>query len=98
MHRLQGQEWAQMRQLVLDRDGHRCTVAEYDRTVLCAPGPLHVHEVDHEADPYDPDNYATACGAHHARWHWLRRSGDLLPRKTHVRRPRRRRLAVRSMQ
>ena len=67
-----------MRSFVLKRDGERCTVAEFD-SYPCSGGPLHVHEVDHAADAYDPSNYSTACPAHHARWHALRRAGALRP-------------------
>jgi hypothetical protein len=80
MHRLRGKAWREMRAHVLARDGHSCTVAEYDRGVLCTPGPLHVHEIDEDADADDPDTYAAVCAAHHARWHALRR-GTIRPHK-----------------
>lgn len=81
MHRLRGKEWRAVRAAVLERDGHHCTVARYDRGVACAPGPLHVHEIDHDADPYDLTNYSAVCGAHHARWHALRRAARPLRRE-----------------
>jgi hypothetical protein len=63
--------WQQLRAQVRERDGHRCTVAR----LLGGDcrGPLHVHHIDPDREPYDPDNCATVCETHHPRWEAIRK-------------------------
>lgn len=61
--------WKEIRDTVLERDGHRCAV--------CGGGEdLHVHHVDRNPTNDDPANLITLCGICHARVHTeLRREG-----------------------
>jgi hypothetical protein len=71
MEGLDRQLWETARAIVLDRDGHRCTVSRL-LGGRCH-GRLHVHHIDPEGAPYDEDNLGSVCAAHHPRWEALRR-------------------------
>lgn len=65
--------WDEIRERVLLRDGHRCTVSR----LLgggCA-GLFHVHHIIPRAEggPDHEDNLATVCARHHPIWETLRR-------------------------
>jgi hypothetical protein len=64
--------WKAVRARARERDGHRCTVGR----LLGGDcrGLLHVHHLDRAADPFDLDNLATVCAAHHPRWEAVRRA------------------------
>jgi len=57
--------WKKIRQQVLDRDGHRCTVVENGHRCPVTTG----LEADHLGDPEDHSlsNLATKCRAHHRK-------------------------------
>lgn len=55
-------EWKSVRNLVLERDGHKC--------VICSVGDgLHVHHVDRDTTNDDLSNLVTLCNGCHARAH-----------------------------
>lgn len=81
-------DWRRARAETLLRDGHRCTVTEYDFGVSeegdlieieirCDEiRRLHVHHVERPEDGgalFDPDNLLTLCSHHHAVLHSLQR-------------------------
>ena len=65
-------EWRIVRELVRERDGRRCTVARL--LGGSCRGLLHVHHIDPDADPLDPENLGSVCARHHPKWEALRRA------------------------
>jgi len=66
--------WDEIRERVLARDGHRCTVSRL-LGGQCR-GLLHVHHIipRNEGGPDHEDNLATVCARHHPIWERLRES------------------------
>lgn len=66
--------WRRTRELALERDGHRCTVARL-LGGECS-GSLHAHHIlklTEGGAPYDTENVGTTCAHHHPMWEALRR-------------------------
>ncbi len=63
--------WRQARLAALERDSHRCVVADHDGSPC--RGTLHVHHLLPVYDPYDVDGLATVCASHHRKWEVLAR-------------------------
>ncbi len=68
-------EWKAVREAVLERDSHHCTVARL-LGGACSEK-LHVHHITPVSEApdlaLDMDNCATACATHHPIWERLRR-------------------------
>lgn len=73
---LSSPEWLTLRDRVLERDGHRCTVARL-LGGRCR-GALHVNHIIARSERHDlaldEDNCGTACAAHHPQWEALVRA------------------------
>lgn len=65
--------WTHARELALQRDGNRCTVARL--LGGSCRGRLHVHHIipRSEGGSNAPDNLGTTCAKHHPTWEALRR-------------------------
>lgn len=66
-------EWREFAAGIRERDGHRCTVAQF-LGGQCS-GPLHVNHIrprrTHPDLQFDPTNCGTACASHHPQWEKL---------------------------